>query len=144
MAQVLYQNGSSVKVFGNDTETPLHGLALNGDLEMVQVFLEYGVDVDCPNRNGSTLLDYASRGSRRNDRYRVARLLIERGADPNTRGYGGFTPLHWASEAGRIETARLLIEHGANVEAKNNRGKTPLDVAQGDEMTKLLLELSAK
>ena len=143
LAQILHRNGSSVGPRGLSEVTPLHCAALNGDLEMVQVLLEYSVDVDCPNVFGSTPLNYASRNGHRNDP-RVARLLIERGADPNTRGLEGFTPLHQASEAGRIEIARLLIEHGANVEAKNDYGKTPLDVARRDEMRKLLLELRAK
>ena len=142
VAQVLHRNGSSVEP-RKSMDTPLHIAALIGDLEMVQVLLECGVDVDCPNRYGSTPLNYAPRNGHRNDA-RVARLLIERGADPNARGSGGYTPLHRASEAGRIETACLLIERGANVEAKNDSGKTPLDVAKGDEMRNLLLELSAK
>jgi len=73
--------------------------------------------------------------------------LIERGADPNTRGDGGITPLHRALRNGRVEMARVLIEHGANAEVKDDEGKTPLDVAseeQRDEIMKLLLELRAK
>ena len=128
---------------GNGNDIPLHLAAFNGDLEMVQVLLEYGVDVNCPNIYGSTPLLYVSQSGHRNAPS-IARFLIERGADPNTRGSLGYTPLHEASVYGRTEIARLLIEHGANVEVKDDDGKTPLDVAQGDEMRNLLLELSAK
>ena len=143
LAEVLHRSGSSVEPRDDDDDTPLHSAALYGDLEMVQVLLDYGVDVDCPNIYGSTPLNYASRFGHRNAA-RVVRLLIERGADPNTRGLFGYTPLHSASLNGRIEIARLLIEHGANVEVKNKYSMTPLDVAQGDEMRSLLLEVSAK
>ena len=150
LAQVLHRNGSSVEPRGISEVTPLHCAALNGDPEMVQVLLEYGLDVDCPNINGSTPLFYASGNGHRNDA-RVARLLIERGADPNARGYRGYTPLHQASGYGRIDIARLLIEHGANVEVRCDYNvknvyyrRTPLNVARGDEMRNLLLQLSAK
>ena len=106
---------------------------------MVQVLLEYGLDADSPDLNGNTVLIYASKDGHRNDN-RVARLLIERGADPNTVGVLDYTPLHHASEYGRIEIARLLIEYGANVEAKENWGRTPLNLARDDEMKNLLLE----
>ena len=150
LAEVLHRNGSSVEPRGVSNVTPLHSAALYGDLEMVQVLLEFGVDVDCPDIDGDTPLTYASLYGHRNDA-RVARLLIERGADPNARGYRGYTPLHQASGYGRIDIARLLIVHGANVEVRCDYNvdneyyrRTPLDVARGDEMRNLLLELSAK
>jgi Ankyrin repeats (many copies) len=146
VAQVLHRNKSSVESRGYAETTPLHSAAYYGDLEMVQVLLEYGVDVNVQNSNGDTPLDYASADGHRNDA-RVARLLIAHGADPNTRNLDGVTPLHQASGFGRIEIVRLLIEHGANVEVKDDWGKTPLDVASGeqhDDIIKLLSEHLAK
>ncbi|KAI0276990.1 ankyrin repeat protein, partial [Russula aff. rugulosa BPL654] len=89
--------------------TPLHSAAYSGDLEMVQVLLEFGVDVNAQNSNRDTPLDYASASGQRNDA-RVARLLIAHGADPNSRDLWGSTLLHRASRFGRIEIVRLLIE----------------------------------
>ena len=86
----------------------------------------------------SSPLDLASLGGRQNE-HRVARLLIEHGSNPNTRGMVGLTPLHRASKGGRIEVLRLLIKHGASVEVKYGRGKTSLDVASG-EVIRLLSE----
>jgi ankyrin repeat protein len=148
LAQVLHRNKSSVEPRGCCENTPLHFAAACGDLEMVQVLLEYGVDVNPKNVNGYTPLDAASYGGHHNEP-RVARLLIEHGADPNTRDNTGtgFTPLHHASMYGRIEMVRLLIEHGADVEVKDDKGRTPLDVASGEqreEIIKLLLEHRAK
>ena len=144
LAQVLHRNKSSVDPRGIFENIPLHSAAYYGDLEMVQVLLEYEVDVNAQNVLGSTPLNYASRNGHRNDP-RVARLLITHGADPNISGPGwdGFTSLHHASINGRVEIVRLLIEHGANVEMKDFKGRTPLDVASGiqrEEIVKLLLE----
>ncbi|KAF8488030.1 ankyrin repeat-containing domain protein, partial [Russula emetica] len=146
VAQVLHRNKSSVEPRGVHETTPLHSAALYGDLEMVQVLLDYGADVNSKDRPGNTPLDYASRSGHCDDA-RVARLLIAHGADPNTRNEYGLTPLHWASMFGRIEIVRLLIEHGANVEVKDNEGRAPLDVASGEqheEIIKLLSEHLAK
>jgi ankyrin repeat protein len=90
------------------------------------------------NDAGCTPLDFASRDGHRNDS-RVVRLLIEHGADPNTRASrSGFAPLHRASENRRFEVVRLLIEHGANVEVQDKYGRTPLNIASGDQREKIL------
>ncbi len=145
LAQVLHRNGSSVEPRDNSENTPLYSAAFYGDLEMVQVLLEYGVDINAQNRYGRTPLSFASLDDR--DDPRVARLLVERGADPNTRNWISFTPLLDALEARMIEIARVLIELGASVEVKDNGGRTPLDIASGEqreEIIKLLLEHRAK
>ena len=146
LAQVLHHKGSSLEPRGFSDNTPLHAAAHNGDLEMVQVLLEYGVDVNAPNDARSTPLDFASRDGRHNDP-RVVQLLIEHGADPHTRTRNGFTPLHRASENGRIDVVRLLLEHGASVEVQDKFGRTPLDVVstgQHEEIMELLLEHRSK
>ena len=129
LAQLLHRNGSSVEPRGSFENTPLHFAAFYGDIEMVQVLLEYGVDVDAQNSYHCTPLTFASLGGHQNEP-RVARLLIEHGADPNTldADADGMTPLHRASRRGRIEMVRLLIELGANVEMKDKWGRTPLDL----------------
>ena len=145
VAEVLHHNGSSVEPRGLFENTPLDSAALYGDLEMVQVLLGYGVDVNVQSNGGITPLEFASRDLRNDPR--VAQLLIEHGADPNIRCMGGFTPLHSALSDGRIEVARLLIEHGASVEAMDDDGETPLDVASEGhraEIIKFLLEHRAK
>ena len=142
LAQVLHRNGSSVEPRGTLGNTPLHSAAFYGDLEMVQVLLEYGVDVNAQSSSHLTPLSFASWGH--HDEPRVVRLLLERGADPNTWNEGGFTLLHRALDHRRIKIARVLIEHGASVEAKDKWGRTPLDIAseeQREEIAKLLLEL---
>lgn len=57
-------------------------------------------------------------------------LLIENGADINTRDESDSTPLHLASSVGSFDTVQLLIDHGADLDAKDNTGQTPYQVAQ--------------
>ena len=79
VAQVLHRNKSSVEPRGCCEYTPLHSAAQNGDLEMVQVLLEYGVDVNTKNSFGTTPLFFALYSDHSDTR--VTRLLIEHGAE---------------------------------------------------------------
>jgi ankyrin repeat protein len=79
LAQVLHRNKSFVEPRGIVEDTPLHSAVSYGDLEMVQVSLEFGVDVNAMNTSGLTPLSYALFGGHHNGS-RVAQLLIEHGA----------------------------------------------------------------
>ena len=50
-------------------------------------------------------------------RFTTARLLLGKGADPNSDGGFGWTPLHVAAQAGDLAIVELLVEKGANVRA---------------------------
>ena len=143
LADILRRNGSSVTLGTVGGWTPLHSAARHGDLEMIQVLLDYGVGVNSRSDGGSvcpTPLYTASWGGDP----RVVRLLLDRGADPNMASQKSkSTPLHAALDHGNIEIARILVEHGASAEVENSDGKIPLDCASEEhreEMTKLLLE----
>ena len=142
LAEVLHRNGSSVDPRGRVGNSTLHSAASYGDLEMVQVLLDHGTDINIKNDLDVTPLNFTSGRD-----IKVARFLLDHGADPNIQMQGGSTLLHDASESGMIEIARLLVEHGASVEVQDEVGRTPLDVASGeqrDEMIKLLSEHRAK
>jgi ankyrin repeat protein len=56
----------------------------------------------------------------------MARLLIENGADVDSKDKRGRTPL-WDARDGRHEyAARLLIKNGAKVNSEDKKGYTPL------------------
>jgi internalin A len=55
--------------------------------------------------------------------------LLGNGADVNSLGPNGATPLHWAAEIGAAEVCRMLLEGGADVDARDEHGATPLHYA---------------
>jgi ankyrin repeat protein len=58
----------------------------------------------------------------------AARLLLDRGADPNRPGEGGFTALHAAAQNGDEGLARLLLERGADASVAADDGRRPADL----------------
>jgi ankyrin repeat protein len=86
----------------------------------------------------------------------IARLLLQRGANPNVTDPDGWTPLHVAVfETGRLSMIRLLLDHGADPNKQTSRGThaaTALHLAihqwhniknTKDSIIKLLLESGA-
>jgi hypothetical protein len=145
LAQLLHRRGSSIDPPGRFGISTLHSAVCSEDLEMVQVLLDYGVDINAHNDVGCTPLNFGFNGCFNDPK--VVQLLLDHDADPNVPMKGGITPLHHASRYGTIEVARLLAEHGASIEAKDEEGKTPLDYASGercDEKIKLLSEYCTK
>ena len=59
----------------------------------------------------------------------VASLLLEAGADANTRNERGSTPLHSAASSGDTPMVSVLLEAGADVNARTPHGATPLHSA---------------
>ena len=66
------------------------------------------------------------------------RSMLEKGADVDSRAYGGWTPLIRAVSDGNSEISGLLIERGADVNAKDNSGNPLLFFAFRKEKVKIL------
>ena len=78
----------------------------------------------------------------------LARILLEKGANPNIKDKLGRTPLHVAVISRAYEVVKLLLEHGADVNCKDESGKTPLACINIDDTSTdirdLLIEHGAK
>jgi ankyrin repeat protein len=77
----------------------------------------------------------------------LVKLLLEKGAELDSKSSNGQTPLSWAAANGHEAVVKLLLEKGAELEAKSNSGLTPLSwvAANGHKaVVKLLLEKGAE
>ncbi|PKS06261.1 hypothetical protein jhhlp_007007 [Lomentospora prolificans] len=73
----------------------------------------------------------------------IVKLLIQHGADLNTKDTDGCTALDWASRRGYTRIAELLLDNGADPNVVDNANWTPLQTASRyghDEIAKLLLD----
>ena len=80
------------------------------------------------------------------DDFSTASSLLQRDADVNVLDKRGFSPLHQASEEGRIDIVRFFLEHDADINLQSSTGITPLGFAShaGEiEVSRLLLQRGA-
>ncbi|MBA0624545.1 hypothetical protein Godav_009888 [Gossypium davidsonii] len=121
-------------VNGIDEEgwAPIHSAASIGNLEIMEILLSKGANVNVKNDGGRTALHYAaSKGW-----LKIAELLISHGC----------TPLHRAASTGKSALCELLIEEGAEVDATDRAGQTPLMsavICQNKEVALLLIRHGA-
>lgn len=69
--------------------------------------------------------------------------LIEKGANVNVKGKGGYTALIKAASKGNVEVVEKLIETGADVDAKTHQGYTALMCTVSKEVVEKLVNAGA-
>lgn len=103
--------------------------------EVVQHLLTCGASVDVPDIIGHTALHHACTPPHGN--YRLAKLLVERGANVDAQNRYGEVPIFFPFQGGDIKLVELLLEHGADLDIDNGNGDSPrkLCVSFGAEVT---------
>jgi len=124
-----------------------------GHADAVRLLIDdYGVAVDDGVAQSmiAAIVSDSSGSFRASGQLEVVRILLSRGASPNTTKGSGFeagaSALWFAVHGDRIDIARALIEAGAEVDFKGPRGVTPLLKAVWSgrlAMARLLLDCSS-
>ncbi len=99
--------------------------AMNGDLAQVRALIAKKADVNAPQADGATALQWAAY---HND-LTLAEVLIAAGANPKVANRDGATPLYLASLQGSAKMIEKLLAAGADVNETNQHGDTPLMLA---------------
>ena len=138
--QILDDQPELLAAYSHDGWTPLHLAAHFGQLQVVDLLLARGAEVDVRSTNdlANIPLHAALAGGSRAS----ARRLVKQGADVNAVETGGYTPLHQAADLGDAEMARFLVEHGARTDVRTDDQQTPEDVARAKGHIKLAEWLS--
>ena len=115
-----------IDTINNEGNTPLHIACKYGYIEVVNILIENGGDINMANGYDSdTPLHLAIS----NNHLEVAMDLIRYNANINATNSDQSTPLHLACLNGNIKIAKALIEKGAVIDAIDNRQNTPLHIA---------------
>jgi cell wall assembly regulator SMI1/ankyrin repeat protein/predicted DNA-binding WGR domain protein len=128
-----------------DGDSPLNTACYEGNGTIAEMLIAAGANVNFVGQYGATPLHRVVHGKEA-DRVKIARLLIDRGADVNARQKHGRTVLQIAADNCSVELIQLLLKHGAEVNAQSNSGETPLISAahsKRDDVIRCLLEHGA-
>ncbi|KAI1921726.1 hypothetical protein LOZ58_004207 [Ophidiomyces ophidiicola] len=126
--RLLIRYGAKTNVRDQDGNTPLHMLLrhrnFQSKLDLLQLFIDHGTNVNAPNEFGSVPLHTAASIAE----VEPVKILLEHGADVNRKDDHGYVPLHLASSAVGIrkELATLLLENGADPVAQTDYGQVAL------------------
>jgi len=165
VVRLLLDRGANIAVKSPTTvgySTPLAEAARFGDEALFQMLIDRGADVKTP---GKTVLANANRAkcskcletlTEHSDQDTLTssamlfsppradglavKVLVDRGAEPNTKDPEGRTLLMLAasSDAIPVETVKSLLVRGANLNAKDPAGRTALDFAKQRGTTALV------
>lgn len=100
---------------GNVGFRPLHSACFAGQAAVANLLLDRGADVNLRDDFQNTPLGRACYVAGQDPA--LVERLIEQGADVNSQGYNGLTPLHYAALRGDVAIARLLLDRGADPDA---------------------------
>ena len=131
-ARLLVERGANLSARTDKGDTPLRLAIANGKADratcakLVELFLAHGAPVD-EVRDTQTLLHDAASLFPAID---VVRLLVAHGAELDSRGWEGKTPLACACQRpSSLEIVKCLVENGADIDLANDHGRTPLHYA---------------
>jgi ankyrin repeat protein len=112
----------------DSSNTAMHIACKYGQFKIVQVLLKHHADIYTRGMISWTPLHYAL--SSWNPKPEITRLLLEHGADANSKVVLGITPLDLLSRYnGNLEVAEVLLEHGADPNILSRSGDGPLGIA---------------
>lgn len=155
-----------------DKVTPLFLAVENGNIEMVEMLINFGAKINARDGSKQTplmrvdddatgeLVDLLIRFGAKVDLAdkngntalilaagsadaEVISALIDAGADIRTRNKEGQTALMEAAWYSDLEAVKVLLEAGSEVNAKNREGETALDLVSNDDVKELLIRYGA-
>jgi ankyrin repeat protein len=101
VAALLDEDATLLDAFSDDGFAPLGLAAFFGHADTAALLLRNGADPDLPARNPMQVRPIHSAVANRDAQvgYKIARMLLEHGAEVNVAQHGGWTPLHQAAAA---------------------------------------------
>jgi cytohesin len=128
MAEFLVSRGVDPKARDKDGDTALHQACRKSYRDVAEFLLNCGIHVETKGKWDMPPL-HSTASSLTGEPRPVVNLLLQRGANINSRGFQGHTALHEAAYYNRPEMVDLLLSNGADPNLKDATGKTPMDLA---------------
>lgn len=104
LAQVLLAMSAQVEDRGQKNDcTPLMEAASAGHVEIIELLIRHGADVNAQSSTGNTPLMYACAGGH----VEAVKVLLAHGANVEDHNENGHTPLMESASAGHVEVAKV-------------------------------------
>lgn len=97
---------------------------------ILQMLMELGAEIPDPEVFDSFAKDSWVHVAIESSGFRVLKVLLDLGFDPNAQNLVGSTPLHYCVTYGNFPAAKLLLSHGARTDIRDSNGMTALDFAK--------------
>ncbi len=124
-------------------QTPLekryHQAALNGDFVTLRKCLKAGVDINCQDKEGNTVLMHAV-VRKRDD---IVDFLLLICADLNIQTNQGTTALMMAARTKNKNAVSKLVQAGANTTLRNNKNLSAADMAVNNKQNDIVDYINA-
>ncbi|KXJ84160.1 hypothetical protein RP20_CCG018064 [Aedes albopictus] len=109
----------------DDGLVPLHSAVVYGRINIVQLLLRNGADINIKNAEGWSALHYAVH----HKQIAITNILIVEGIDVNSLNNNKWNALHISCDNGDADMTKMLLQKGAQADLQTNEDKTPLDLA---------------
>lgn len=125
----LLSHGAEVNTLDVQHSAPVCHAADRNYITCVRLLLEAGADPNIAAAHGYKIGDGLNVAARNASDPLILKTLLDFGANVESCGVDGMTPLIHASRRDNASFAFLLLEYGANINAINSAGQTPLTIA---------------
>ncbi|XP_061185021.1 ankyrin-2-like [Saccostrea echinata] len=126
ICEYLVENHSNLlDVRDRFSNSVLHDAARGGNIQIVKLLIEKGMDINTLQKDGETILHQSCRSGK----MEMCRYLVNHSSDLlEIRDNNGWTVLHSACRGGRIEIVSFLIQKGLDLNTLSNDGKSILHI----------------
>ncbi|GFF59181.1 ankyrin repeat and protein kinase domain-containing protein 1 [Aspergillus udagawae] len=149
MVQLLLAHGADASAKDREDRTPIHICCTYGQVALLKTLIDAGADIDAA-ENGA--VDSGARGQTPFHNAvlcghtECAKILLERGADPNLLYGPEEHVIGSAVFRGQTELVQLMLDKGADVNRPERLGTTPLmiaAIANREQIARMLLHAGA-
>lgn len=137
----MLDSGCFSDILADDGHTLLYWAVIAECVEIAELVIHRGVDINAQDEDGLTALHMAARSGN----LEMVRLLLDNGADPNITSVDYGASIHEAVQEDHLDIVQLLVECNADVNSisENDESGTPLNHAVSREVAEYLIAKGA-